>query len=219
MSYLSSRMLLVAAMAATLFSVGTAIATPITVNNFSFESPNVTNPPTTYASYPTSSANDWFQSGGDAGAFVPQGGDPAPTNGTQVGLANNFLIQTLSTTIVGGTTYTLLVDVGARVSFASGNLAYRLELLDNGSSVASTGIIVIPPAPLTTATLVYSPLTNGGTLGIRLSRISSSGNERQGLFDNVRLNAVAVPEPASLGMLGVSGVLAFVGLWNRRAKR
>ena len=161
---------------------------------------------------------------------------PSPDGTPQDGWVNgngNYLYQDLGA-LQPNTTYTLTVDVAAPgtgnyagFNPAGGGSAANaetdlLELLNNPTdpqptvgSVAVTGsalnsVSVTPTAGLWTPnnTVTYTTGASvSGDLTILLEQTSAGAHE-QGIFDNVRLTATAVPEPASMGLLCLGSLLA-----------
>jgi len=153
----------------------------------------------------------------------------------------NYLYQDVGA-LLPNTTYTLTVDVAAPGSGnyagfnpAGGGSAANaetdfLELLNNATdpqptvgSVAVAGsalnsVTVTPTAGLWSANNTVSYTTGAsvsGDLTIILEQTAAGAHE-QGVFDNVRLTATtAVPEPTSVGLLGVASLLA---LRRRKAR-
>ena len=163
----------------------------------------------------TAFAPGWTKTTGKTGVEILVG-EGYGANG-QTGLAANLgeggvydggvLTQILSTTVAANTTYTLDLLVGKRAGFADGwNAAgYSVELLAGTTAFITGGTNANPAsgsfAPMsltftTGATIDAQPLT------IKLSLIASSAQVE---FDNVTLDAT-VPEPASMGLLGLAGI-------------
>jgi PEP-CTERM motif len=142
--------------------------------------------------------------------------------------------------IAPNTTYTLTVALGnnrqdATNSTDPGTINFgrpgsnTIALTANGTPVAGTGTTnvaafstgTIPTIPNDTFVDFTAFFTSGAdssvdplvgqSLGIVLSATALDGGS-QSLFDNVRLNAVVVPEPTSLGLIGLAGL----GLLARR---
>jgi len=185
--------------------------------NPSFEQENVA-PGGGFTTY----ASGWAVAGPGAGVFE-NAGDITPADGSQVAWvsAGSSLTQCLPAVLEANRRYILLVEVGDRSSqpFAG----YRVELLAGSTAVAmddnSLGVLqsLTPGFFYTTSVLdlmVYDfdPLL-GLDLGVRLSAPGPSG---QAVFDNVRLYVLDIPEPATLSLLALGGVLA---LRRRRGRR
>lgn len=156
-------------------------------------------------------------------------GAPDEHNVGVVFLINDFnltpggLQQTLSSTIQPFMQYTLTVEVG---NFAPENSptptfdftgfpGYRVELLAGGVVIAFDNNTLTPAeGQFLTSTVTFTTDANPGTgnLGIRLLNLNGPGIEVN--FDDVRLDATAVPEPAPAAMVGVAGFLAW--MWRRR---
>jgi hypothetical protein len=171
------------------------------------------------------------QTDGNAGVA-----SPSPDGTAQNGWVNgngNYLYQDVGA-LQPNTTYILMVDVAAPGSGnyagfnpAGGGSAANaetdvLELLNNATdpqptigSIAVIGTMlnslsVTPTAGLWTPnnTVTYTTGASvSGDLTIMLEQTSAGAHE-QGIFDNVRLTATAVPEPASTGLLCLGSLLA-----------
>ena len=212
------------------FASAPAFAELITVPNFSFEVPDV-NP----ASVATGAPPGWtlvgiggvFQPSGSQG-FVDTAPLSAPAQGDQYAYlnANNAVPGTVLTsenpltTVSSGTTYTLTAALGHRFFTNLQPDDYQIELLVDGVSLASTTLVNaydnITPGTWENLSTSFTAAASGGELTIRLSHFSDDPTERQGAFDNIRLDATAaVPEPNTLlGMLAL-----FVTSFLRRRKR
>jgi len=195
-----------------------ANASPIFVNNFSFE----TLPPGgspfpcgTGCSFFIDPIPGWVNAGG--GQFVP--GAPGNTNdfnsipdGTTVAYLNGGTItQTVGPTVQAGVTYTLMVDLGVRKNFSDpGSIA----LVVNGNTYSGTGIL---PSSGNWATFTATYTGLAADIGQAITiQLSSPGI--QGEFDNVRLsdNAGPVPEPATSALIGLGAIA--LGFFARRKK-
>lgn len=165
--------------------------------------------------------------------------DPVP-EGSNVGvvfLAHTFqnvesgMVQTLSATLQTHTVYTLTVEVGNMNNDSnfphnqfefSGFPGYRVDLLAGGAVVASDNNTLLPgEGRFLTSTVQLSVGAShalvGQNLGIRLVNLDSAGGIEVN-FDDVRLDATAIPEPAAAaGLLG--GALLFGTLAARRRVR
>lgn len=196
------------------------LASPITVNNFSFETlpgawpaPNCGTGCTTFVT----PISGWVNSG-TSGQFQP--GPPSTTtffstlsDGPTSAFANgsvevtNRITQTVLPTVVNGMVYTLQVDIGLRADRAFDGTA---DLLINGVRYVATG-----SAPTagnwSTFTAMYTGTASDAGQSITVE-LNSTG--LQGNFDNVRLSD-AVPEPASFLLIG-SALLILPALRRRR---
>lgn len=204
---------------------GPAQAGPITVANFSFESPNETSsgtPPAVWAPA--------FGSGyAGAGLFDPcasVGGSCVTAGGIYgAGFVGGIdLTQTLYSTgwdygqtlsaLLGVGTYTLKVAIGDRGDLPLLPSVINLIAGTTVIATASAGAAYVSDGWLdltTTATILAGNAALGSALRIEL--LSSGASPGQINFDNVRLDFVgpagpqAVPEPASLALLGLGLLL------------
>lgn len=196
------------------------------------------------------------QNANSVGVIRPQpgieyfpGGTPEGVNAALVFLANNAgteagLQQTLTSSLVGNTRYTLTVGIGNIASGTSlpgssggpgvffnlnGFPGYRIDLLAGGSVIASDNNSIgntIPEGEFRTSTLVFnSPFNHpqiGQNLGIRLVNLNQPGTFQvpniEVDFDDVRLLAVAVPEPATWMLIGITACVAIPIVRHRRAR-
>ena len=152
---------------------------------------------------------DWSTTGFATGQWITGGyaGNPPAFDGNVLAYSNGGTIsQTVGPTAVDGTTYTLQVEVLHRTDYP---IAATVQLEIGGSVVATSSQ---PDAGAGTwndwvATYTATGADAGKPLTILLS---SSG--AQGDFDDVRLSASGVPEPATWTMMltgfgAVSGAL------------
>jgi len=212
-------------LAAACFSVSEASATPITVNNASFETLPGGGLPIgcgTACSYSIDSIPGWTNSR-FSGQFQP--GSPATTayfdnvpDGITVAYTNDAMIdQIVGATVHDGVTYTLTVDLGSRHDTGFGSSA---GLFIGGNFYAATG--TVPTAgnwSTFTATFTGTAATAGDAIDIRLLQTGAQGD-----FDNVQLsddtspsgNSV-VPEPSSLSLLAL-GLCGVAGVVRRKVR-
>jgi len=205
-----------------------ALAVPVTVGNFSFESPTLAPQPGGIA--PGVVGAPWgFLAGPTAfGTWAVPPAIATPANGTQVLYigGGSGVLQTNLGAVSASTTYTLTVAVGRRADAEPGTV-YTLELwaggqqlgVFSGSTVGGTG------GTLTDQTLSVTTLATvpSGQLEIHLTGGATSDTAGQSLLDNVRLDVGGgvtppppggVPEPATMALLG-SGLAVF-GFMRRR---
>lgn len=217
-----------------LISLGGARAEELFIQNSSFENP--VTPAATFSGTNNAAPPGWTISDASSGMqnFRYYGvWNPATTNsytngapdGANVGvvfLINSFnltpggLQQTLATTVQPFTQYTLTVDVG---NFApedsptptfdfAGFPGYRVELLAGGSVIASDNNTLAPAeGEFLTSTVTFTTGANpgSGSLGIRLLNLNGPGIEVN--FDDVRLDATAVPEPSAVVLVAAAGLV------------
>jgi hypothetical protein len=211
------------------------------VNNPSFESPAIaagtfdtSAPPAGWSTYGFVAAF----AGRDVGVLDPATttlyADPVP-DGDNVavvflltgGPTETGLQQTLADTLQTGMTYTLNVHVGnispANAPFNfSGFPGYRVDLLAGGQVVASDNNTLAPGEgrfleSTVAITIGAAHSLAGEPLGIRLVSLDGP-NGIEVNFDHVRLDAVAVPEPANVG--GAIGAgLAALALRRQLARK
>ena len=208
----------IAVAACATFTVSTALATPIFVDNFSFETlpaGGLPNPCGTGCSFSQLTPIPGWANTGDSGQFQP--GVQASNftffnsvpDGITVAYANAGIIsQTVAPTVVHNTVYTLQVDQGQRNDLGA---AGTIELVIGGTPILATGIAP-SPGNFSTFTATYTGLPGdvGDPITIRLTSFSAQGD-----WDNVRLDATLVPEPSTLWLFG-AGVAGLAVLWRRR---
>jgi hypothetical protein len=219
--------------AVVLLTVSVAHAAPVSVNNFSFEqdvtASATTTAPTGWTGFYNGEANNFI--GSQLTTSAQYAGTPpfsAPANGNQflyinndgAGAATDGIYQDVGA-LLADTTYTLTVALGSRldwhpapngqgtISLLNGTDQTGTVLASTTSSVGNdTGVFTDYSATFTTSGSV------SGDLIIDLSVTGIPGTFSQGNFDNVQLDATAVPEPGTLALLG--GGLALLPVILRR---
>ncbi len=213
-------------------TAGAASASTITVLNPNFSSPVTA----TYSFGPTSSPSgspvtDWGVNG-YAGVVNKSSisGDASQLIGSQIGVAdtasdnttlsgqpdNSDLYQDVGA-LLPNTVYSLTVYTGFNSGYASGEFGV-LQLV-NGTSDTGTVLngTTYDSSALTSFGNVTLDYTTGSTvsgdLTLVLGAAAPTGGDQVG-FNNVRLTANPVPEPASLGLFAVGGLGLL--LLNRR---
>jgi hypothetical protein len=193
-----------------------ASATPITVNNPSFEALVLTCAPGP-GCFALGNVPDWVVTGqastfkpstGPAGEFtsIPDGinvaaiGDPA---------GPGSISQTLTATVQANTLYTLEVSVGRRADATFS--PYTIALEAGGAVLVSDSSLRPPAGSFLTDTITFSSGPNPPTLGQSLG-IQLSATTEQADFDEVLLNASPSTVPAPLIGEGLPSALAIGGL-------
>jgi len=225
----------------TALMVGQANAVPITIVNSSFENMQVSSSDTTPINIGDGTVTDGFQpvnyyNGATQSAWVPGWNSPGyvvfgfnaglydPTAsdfnalfpvGENVAYTNNRIIgQTLTDTLLANTQYTLTVLVGRRKT--ANYAGYTVSLLAGANVIGSdtAGATLALGDHLTSTVSVNSNLVNPLFLGqaLRIELYGPSNNVAS--FDDIRLDATPLPEPATLSLLG----LAAGGLLTRRRR-
>jgi len=150
-----------------------------------------------------------------------------PGNQSQFAGIESGLVQTLAATLQTNTRYTLTVEVGNMANDPSpsntfvftGFPGYRVDLLAGGQVIASDNNSLLPSEGtfLTSQfslSIGASHVLAGQSLGIRLVNLNA-GPGIEVNFDNVRLDATAIPEPAMItGLLGASALM--LAIFRRR---
>lgn len=144
------------------------------------------------------------------------------------------LVQTLSVTLQTNTRYTLTLEIGnmanavpnpqppTEVTF-TGFPGYRVDLLAGGQVIASDNNSLLP-AEGTFLTSQFdisigaSHALAGQALGIRLVNLNA-GPGVEVNFDDLRLDATAIPEPATATSLAGAAMLALALLRRRKFSR
>lgn len=155
-----------------------------------------------------------FQPGGPSGTVPNHYYNTLSDGPTEAYIATSEVIsQTVGATVQAGVTYTLMVDIGARLDLRFLGAA---DLLINGNQYVATGVENLGGFATYTATYTGLPADAGDPITIQLS---ASG--QQGDFDNVRLScgagcaASTVPEPSVIVLVGP----VLIGIGVRQYRR
>jgi hapalindole H/12-epi-hapalindole U/12-epi-fischerindole U synthase len=153
-------------------------------------------------------------------------------NQSQYAGIESGLVQTLAATLQTNTRYTLTVEVGNMANDSSANNnafvftgfpGYRVDLLAGGQVIASDNNSLLPSEGtfLTSQfslSIGASHVLAGQALGIRLVNLNAAPGIEVN-FDNVRLDATAIPEPATVASLFGAATLALAILIRCKAQK
>lgn len=208
---------LFAALAAALLCTGIAFGDPVPIADHSFE----TNPDITAAGgWSNEIGPDWNGTNGtNDGSAFEEWIDGFSADGTNhVGMAEGYMIwQDLTDTYQANTIYTLTVAIGNRdghTNLVSNESTYGLGLNDGtvlAGTFANAGDLTGPGSFTDAPSLVFDTTSNPGIVGQSIRVGLQAGGLGRSHFDNVRLDAAPVPEPAAgvLAFLSLMGVMAF----------
>lgn len=209
------------------FAISSGSLHAVTLFTDSFESPVLTSDDT----FTSGNMPNWTKTGG-AGNFgverlaTSHFNNPYPraTDGQQVAYSNGggqTFTQSMSFTLQANTQYTLSLDIGDRND--TNFTGYVLQLFAGSTQLAiDNNSVPVPDGGWATSTITYTssasdPLV-GQTVKIQfqsLGIVSQTGEAgAQTVYDNLKLTAIAVPEPATWALLlgGAGALLVF----NRR---
>lgn len=125
--------------------------------------------------------------------------------------ANGVLSQAFATTV--GATYTVTFDYGTN----TGTQSILWGAYSATSAVLASNVITDTNASGLLDTYTYTFLATTTSTTLRFTDVSGNNTVSiDGLIDNVSVNANAVPEPASLALLGL-GVAGFAASRRRKA--
>ncbi len=240
---------------AALCTVGTAVATPISVPNGSFEN----------AGFNWQVPSDWQSEGTPqiigTGTVAPPGGHTDGVQLAEVSIIGDALPGTTFTaalsskaslgTYAANTTYTLTFDVGSKDGSWWNNWQGAARILSSGLGIFTSPSTAATPVVLDTTDLqapdgdgpsyvqlpgimvdnshayqgwkrftvtldtATDPSAVGQDISVILGWTQNDDYNKQIVFDNVTLDAVTVPEPSSLVLLGG---LSLLGLCKRRLR-
>ena len=193
-----------------------ALAVPISVANYSFETLPSGGLPFHFciggcASWSIDSIPGWTNSGTSGqGIIGGYSGNPNAIDGSVLGYtADNPISQDVATA-VAGVTYTLDVALLHRTDFP---MLGMIQLEIGGVVVATATGVDGGPGTWNDWTAVYTATAAdiGKTVTILLSTTGQQGD-----FDNVRLDATSIPEPGTFLLLAI-GLIGFHGYGCRKA--
>jgi hypothetical protein len=203
-------------------------AVPINIVNYSFEAdvvPTDNNPATVSNGDDTIGITPVGWSNNVGGLLTRKPGsffnnliaptpDPADGPNEQMAWSNggSYEYQVLTATLAPNTLYTLQVDIGVRsdTSFPGADIRFGTGSTMGANLLTAATSNTAAPASGNWSTWAYTFVTTplSPNLGQTL-RIEFHSNGIQTSFDNFRLDAVAVPEPSTLMLLTLGGLIAF----------
>lgn len=214
-------------------SMAVSSAASLFVDNFSFEDDvapiggTITTPPSGWLSYNQTGAADIGSQNATSAQFSANNPLATPGDGNQFLYVNTFgnnpggisgIYQPI-TDLMPNMTYTLTVAIGSRADRI--NTAGTISLVngfDNTGTILATGG-GLPETPNTWEDYSISFSTGADASGFLTIVLSSvAANTIQADFDNVRLEAVAVPEPSTLALIAITcGTFLTLRGWKRSA--
>ena len=210
--------ILLATVVATLHNCSPARGELLVVANASFEDPVLVEDTWTDGDIPS-----WVITGTEwsAGVFRPgptwfPGG---ATDGVNTAWSNGKDIsQVLPDVLLAGMEYTLQVDIGDHLKnvFPS----YRVQLFAGNELLAEDNNSLTPPnGQFVTSTVSYTSLTGNPHLGAALEiRLVNASSSPQINWDNVRLDATTVPEPSTISLFTMTGLVGAFVAWRKRKR-
>ena len=194
-------LIIAAAIALMAGSVERSLATPLTITNWNFDDVVLSDG----TSGPVGNVQGWVGTG-TYGAWNPSSAAfNQDYDGDNVAWLNSgYISQVLPYYLTADHLYTLSVDVGYQQASSCStctSFGYTIELLSGGNLLNAYSGTGTAGEWDKDVSLTYLASADGGPLEIRLG---ASGKRTH--FDNVRLGNTAVPEPATLMLLG-SGLL------------
>jgi hypothetical protein len=232
MKYSQSALAIVAA--TVLAAIGGAQAAPLTVINFSFEdnvapvNGVVDTVPSGWTAYNQAGGADIGSQNAGNALFTPNNPLASPAQGNQFTYVNIFannpnpaggIFQDVGS-LLPNTTYTLTVAIGSRADRIN---SPGIISLINGFDPFS-GIVMATGGGLPSTQNTWQDYSISFTTGsvvsddLVIALSVAPGGTIQADFDNVRLDAVAVPEPSSVAMLALGGI-AVAGFVRRRLRK
>ena len=192
---------------------GSASAAPIFIANHSFEDAALGD------GGAGGGVSDWV--GGSGGRFNPTDGHftgtsgapgtiPGTGDGVQIAYMNGSspMYQSVGT-IEANSVYELTVAIGQRLDLGWSNLTVELRGTDQNGTVLASGVYDATDAPdgtFSDVSISFDSTDFAGEVGNDLVITFRSAGV-QALYDNVRLTESLVPEPSSLALLGLGGLL------------
>ncbi len=189
-----------------------AAATPIPVANFSFEGPS---PAIVSGHYAQGAPSGWTPNGANTGNTgvvnsgyimgwsIPDGSQAGYMNGSSEDGGGSESLSQEPVNFASQTIYTLQVDVAG---YTSGSSGYTVSIEDHLNDVLATASGTASAAIFNNVTVHFSTVVLDPLAGTALQIVIGATSGIQTYFDNVRLDAVTVPEPTSCMLLGLGAI-------------
>ncbi len=193
-----------------------SFATPVTINNHSFETPDLS----TGATW-TNTITDWTNTSAAGTSFIERIPGFSSDGAQHLGIQGGATVYQDVGLFADNTTYTMTVNIGNRNNnFTRIGNTSTWEILDTLGTVYASGVW---DAEAGTAdgtfgpdqSIVYSTPASGGPTGAIRLALRQVGEGRSH-WDNVRLDYTAVPEPSTLALLALGGGSLMMGRRRRR---
>jgi hypothetical protein len=193
------------------------MAAPVPIANHSFETPDLTSGGNTWSNAnidwgdPDPGINDQFTE--FIANFASEGQQHVGINATDTnnnGLVDP-LVQDLAATYAPNTIYTLTVGVGNRnatFTIPGNESIFRLADAATGNVLAESIVdaSTIPVGTFEDRSLVFTTGASGGPVGNGIRIVLANGPAGRSHFDNIRLDATVIPEPATMTLLLIAGI-------------
>jgi len=190
-------------------SIAAANAAAININNADFESPDLSVGATW-----TNNLDSWIQPGLAGDSFIERIGGFFADGAQHIGLQGDSMVyQDLGESFAPNTVYSLVAATGNRnPSFSTPGVSSAIYgLADTAGNILASTEVLAPDAAGTfedgPAVIFTTPASGGPTGAIRVVLMNTTATFGRAHFDNIRLDATAIPEPVTSGLIALGSVL------------